>query len=191
MNASRALAGLVLAVTVTGVLPGAAVAHPLPAAAADARPAASDAARSRPVWAWPLQPEPRVVRPFDPPPKPWNPGHRGIDLSPGVAGVGASVLAVDGGVISHVGVIAGRGTVSVLHAGDIKSTYEPVSATVTYGQTVRRGQAARHAGTRRARIAPRLACLHLGALRRQSSGAWDYFDPLFLLTAVEIVLLPR
>jgi hypothetical protein len=144
MNASRALAGLVLAVTVTGVLPGAAVAHPLPAAAADARPAASDAARSRPVWAWPLQPEPRVVRPFDPPPKPWNPGHRGIDLSPGVAGVGASVLAVDGGVISHVGVIAGRGTVSVLHAGDIKSTYEPVSATVTYGQSVRRGQADRH-----------------------------------------------
>jgi murein DD-endopeptidase MepM/ murein hydrolase activator NlpD len=190
MNASRALAGFVLAVTVTGVLPGAAVAHPLPAAVADARPAASDAARSRPVWSWPLQPEPRVVRPFDPPPKPWNPGHRGIDLSPGLAGVGASVLAVDDGVISHVGVIAGRGTVSVLHSGDIKSTYEPVSATVTYGQSVRRGQAIGTLHSPGSHCAP-AACLHLGALRRQSSGTWDYFDPLFLLTSVEIVLLPR
>jgi murein DD-endopeptidase MepM/ murein hydrolase activator NlpD len=97
---------------------------------------------------------------------------------------------VDGGVISHVGVIAGRGTVSVLHAGDIKSTYEPVSATVTYGQTVRRGQVLGTLAAAGSHCAP-LACLHLGALRRQSSGAWDYFDPLFLLTAVEIVLLPR
>ncbi len=186
MNLSRVLVSLVLAVTVAGVASDAAAAGTLPTAAAGARPAGGDAGRGRPVWAWPLWPAPRVVHPFDPPPQPWNPGHRGVDLTSD-AGV-ENVLAVDDGVVTHVGAIAGRGTVSVLHDGDIKSTYEPVTSTLRVGDHVVRDQVIGSLDLAGGHCLP-IRCLHLGGLRRESSGAWNYFDPLFLLAPIEIVLL--
>jgi murein DD-endopeptidase MepM/ murein hydrolase activator NlpD len=110
----------------------------------------------------------------------WAAGHRGIDL---VAAPGQPVLASAAGRVVHVGVIAGRGTVSVLHAGGVRTTYEPLTPRVRRGQVVEAGQviglvdagAASHCGH----------CLHLGALRGRV-----YLDPLALLRAGRVVLLP-
>jgi murein DD-endopeptidase MepM/ murein hydrolase activator NlpD len=122
-----------------------------------------------------------VVRPFVRPATRYGVGHRGADL---LGHAGQPVLAVDDGVVSHVGVIAGRGTVTVVHASGLRSTYEPVMATVRRGERVVRGSpvgslavAGSHCGA--------LACLHLGALRED-----DYLDPLSLLGGARVRLLP-
>ena len=88
--------------------------------------------------------------------------------------------------MSHAGVIAGRGTVSVEHSDGLVSTYEPVRATVRIGDVlavgdtlglVEPGTAASHCGAR--------VCLHLGA--RRGDG---YVDPWPLLVGGELALLP-
>jgi murein DD-endopeptidase MepM/ murein hydrolase activator NlpD len=124
-----------------------------------------------------------VARRFDPPSSRYGPGHRGLDL---VARPGAVVAAVDAGRVTHAGVIAGRGTLTVLHASGVRSTYEPVRATVRVGAAVARGQPI---GTledvgARSHCAPG-SCLHLGAIRGEL-----YLDPLALLTGVRVRLLP-
>ena len=136
-----------------------------------------------PRWRWPLQPVPAVARDFRAPASQWGPGHRGLDLW---AANGQEVRAVEGGVVTHAGVIAGRGTVSVRHPDGLVSTYEPVQPTVAMGDTVSVGEAVgvirsprtgSHCGA--------LGCLHLGARR-----GGEYVDPLPLLAGGELVLLP-
>jgi murein DD-endopeptidase MepM/ murein hydrolase activator NlpD len=91
------------------------------------------------------------------------------------------VLAAASGVVTHVGVVAGRGTVTVLHANGVRTTYEPVLARVLRGEAVDAGQVLgvvdgdSHCGT----------CLHLGALRGRV-----YLDPMTLLSPRRVVLLP-
>jgi len=135
-----------------------------------------------PRWQWPLAPPHRVVRAFEAPPTPYAAGHRGVDL----VGGGMEVRAVDDGVVRFSGIVAGRGTVSILHAGGLVSTYEPVVGSVTAGRTVATGTAigtleasgASHCGT--------TVCLHLGARRGET-----YVDPMLLLGAHgPSVLLP-
>lgn len=143
--------------------------------ATTARPAAR--------WRWPLRVRAPVLRVFAAPASAWGPGHRGLDLA---AGTGAAVLAVEAGRVTHAGVIAGRGTVSVEHRDGLVSTYEPVHATVGVGDVVAVGEvlgilepgaAASHCGAR--------VCLHLGA--RRGSG---YVDPWPLLARGRLALLP-
>ena len=134
-------------------------------------------------WTWPLQPVPAVARPFRAPASDWGAGHRGLDLT---SGSGAEVLAVEGGVVSHVGVIAGRGTLSVRHTDGLVSTYEPLAAVVATGDPVVAGQvvgvlAPSESGSH---CAPR-ACLHLGARRGTA-----YLDPWPLLVRGRLALLP-
>ena len=132
-------------------------------------------------WSWPLTPRPEVARPFVRPASRYGVGHRGVDLA---GRSGQPVLAVDDGVVSHVGVIAGRGTVTVVHPSGLRSTYEPVDAAVRRGDLVVRGsplgslvEAGSHCGA--------LACLHLGAIRDAA-----YLDPLTLLGGARVRLLP-
>jgi len=132
------------------------------------------------AFVWPVLPS-RVVRPFDPPPQPWLPGHRGVDLA---APPGTVVRAAGAGTVVYAGVLAGRGVVSVAHAGGLRTTYEPVTATVMVGDAVAAGDElgtleSGHAGC------PQRACLHWG-LRR---GAL-YLDPLALLGLGRVRLLP-
>lgn len=134
------------------------------------------------LWDWPLVGTPPVVAAFDPPAQRWLPGHRGVDLG-GV--VGEQVLAVDEGVVTFSGEIAGVGMVSVTHESGLRSTYQPVDGRVPRGERVRRGQALGTLDTTASHCVPG-ACLHLGALR----GRDDYVDPLPLLLGAELSLLP-
>ena len=132
-------------------------------------------------YRWPLAGVPAVTRPFQPPPRPWLPGHRGVDLagSPGVL-----VLAAGTGVVAFAGSVAGVGVVSIDHPGGLRTTYEPVTPLVAAGAPVVAGQPIGvllpgHEGC------PVTACLHWG-LRR---GA-DYLDPLTLLGLARMRLYP-
>lgn len=139
------------------------------------------AAQSNPNWDWPLLPRPEVLRPFDPPPQRWLPGHRGVDLG-GVPG--QLVRAAGSGTVVYAGVVAGRGVVSIEHAGGLRTTYEPVTASVRAGQTVLAGEVIGsldpgHAGC------PREACLHWGLRRGQT-----YLNPLVLVGPLRVRLKP-
>lgn len=143
-----------------------------------ARVAAARSGTAAP-WQWPL-PGQRVVREFDPPASRWGAGHRGIDI---LGAVGTHVSAVDEGVVSYSGVIAGMGVVSVQHDNGLRSTYQPVEDRVARGSRVGRGEPI---GTLAAGGHCLLVtCLHLGALR----GRDHYVDPLGLLRGWRLALL--
>jgi murein DD-endopeptidase MepM/ murein hydrolase activator NlpD len=146
-----------------------------------APPAAADDGRLD----WPLRPRPAVVRVFDGPKPDWKPGHRGVDL----AGVdGQTVYAAAAGTVVFAGELAGRPVVSVAHPGGLRTSYEPVRATVRPGALVGAGTpigrlAAGHSGCSAS------ACLHWGAMWGAASRA-DYVDPLGLLVTTRIRLKP-
>ena len=120
-----------------------------------------------------------VVTRFDPPDETWNAGHRGVDLA---GSPGEPVAAAAAGTVTYAGVLAGRGVVVVDH-GTVRTTYEPVRATVAVGERVTRGQ---EIGRLQAGhpSCPGTTCLHWG-LRDGDA----YLDPLLLLGPV-IRLLP-
>jgi murein DD-endopeptidase MepM/ murein hydrolase activator NlpD len=185
----RLLGCLLLALVLTVPWPGtAAVASPV-SARVSARVLVSESALSVPARApapvggyrWPLDGSPAVVRRFDPPPQPWLAGHRGVDL----AGTpGAVVRSAGPGTVAFAGAVAGRGVVSVQHPDGLRTTYEPVEASVATGAPVGAGSpvgalVAGHAGC------PVAACLHWGL--RRGDG---YLDPLMLLGSGRVRLLP-
>ena len=92
------------------------------------------------------------------------------------------MLAAAAGRVTHAGVVAGRGTVTVLHAGGVRTTYEPVEAGVRTGDAVSSGQVI---GVLQPGGSHCRGCLHLGAVR---GGL--YLDPLRLLRPSRVVLLP-
>ncbi|MGH3872140.1 MAG: M23 family metallopeptidase [Pseudonocardiaceae bacterium] len=136
-------------------------------------------------FGWPLKGPPVVTRAFQAPAAPFGPGHRGVDL---VAVAGAPVFAAGDGTVVFAGTVAGRGVVSVDHPGGLRTTYEPVSAAVTAGDRVTRGERLGtvqpgHPGCTVA------ACLHWGVLRIAGPDR-DYLDPLLLVMAARVRLLP-
>ena len=139
------------------------------------------AAGARPDWVWPLAGTPRVVRAFDPPPQRWAAGHRGVDL---LARVGDVVRGAGAGSVTFAGQIAGRGVVVVTHGDGTRTTYEPVTATVTRGNRVRAGQPLGRLSAASGHCLP-LACLHWG--RRRGDV---YLDPMLLLRRGPARLLP-
>lgn len=120
-------------------------------------------------WVWPLDGPATILRAFNPPALRWNAGHRGVDLA---ARSGAPVRSAAAGTVRFVGQIAGRGVLVVDH-GSLRTTYEPVIATVRVGAAVVPGQVIGRLGMSSHCPVP---CLHWG-LRR---GA-EYVDPLLLL----------
>jgi len=160
---------------------GPVTASPVPAAGQVITEVAATATPPAGRWAWPLAPRPPVVHAFVPPESTYGAGHRGVDLG---ARVGDPVLAVADGTVTHVGVVAGRGTVSITHADGVRSTYEPVTAAVVEGQSLSAEDAVGSLEDADGHCAP-AACLHLGALRDRT-----YLDPMLFLTRPRIVLLP-
>jgi hypothetical protein len=147
---------------------------PLPLALAGQRPSG--------VWAWPLAGTPVVARPFQPPATRWGPGHRGVDLA---AAPGAAVLAAGPGVVSFAGYVAGVGVVSILHAGGLRTTYEPVAPTVVAGRSVAVGDPIATLLSGHGDCGPGRWCLHWGLLRRSV-----YLNPLTLVRRGPVRLLP-
>jgi murein DD-endopeptidase MepM/ murein hydrolase activator NlpD len=133
------------------------------------------------LWTAPLAGPPAVGRPFEAPPHAYGPGHRGVDL---IGAAGIPVLAAGAGVVTFAGMVAGRPVVSIDHPNGLRTTYEPVDASVGAGQAVARGSpigtlTAGHPGC------PAGACLHWGLRSGES-----YLDPLALLRLPRIRLLP-
>ncbi|MEW2145113.1 M23 family metallopeptidase [Micromonospora vinacea] len=130
---------------------------------------------------WPVDGPPRPVRRFDPPPRPWLPGHRGVDLA---APAGAVVRSAGPGTVLFAGPVAGRPVVTVGHADGLRTTHEPVQTAVRPGQPVTAGAPLGellpgHPGC------PTEACLHWGMRRGE-----EYLDPLALLGLGPVRLLP-
>ncbi|MGN5239751.1 M23 family metallopeptidase [Rhodococcus sp. SJ-3] len=142
-----------------------------------AAPAAADTS-----FVWPLEPRPKVTRPFDPPALNWLPGHRGVDLA---SHPGQRVLASGDGIVAFAGTVGGKPVVSIDHPGGLRTTYEPVTATVAAGRRISAGDPLGtvepgHEGC------PTDACLHWGLRRDRTS----YLDPLPLVERPVIRLEP-
>lgn len=120
-----------------------------------------------------------VTRSADIPEHNWLAGHRGVDLA---ARTGQDILAAEDGVVAFTGVVAGVPVLSVDHADGIRTTYQPVHATVKVGDEVEEGEVI-------GRLAPSTGGhdgLHWGA----RTGPDAYINPLTLLDAPQIRLKP-
>ncbi|MFG2462437.1 M23 family metallopeptidase [Streptomyces sp. NPDC048523] len=121
---------------------------------------------------WPLGTRPTVLRGWEPPATVYGRGHRGVDLA---APAGTPVRAVAPGRVSFAGRVAGKGVVSVELTGtDLRTTYEPVTASVEKGDEVAAGEVV---GT----VEPTgshctTTCVHWGLRSGET-----YLDPLSLL----------
>lgn len=120
-----------------------------------------------------------VVRGFDPPDQPWLAGHRGVDLR---ADEGTAVRAVADGRIGFAGEVGGKPVVTVVH-GRLRTTYEPVHASVSVDDRVTAGTVIGHLAEGHD-CGGGATCLHLG-LRRGDT----YLDPMLLFEKPEIRLL--
>jgi len=147
--------------------------------AAEAETADVDAPRGR--WTWPLRPRPPVVARFDPPDVRWGSGHRGVDLG---ASVGQPVLAPTDGVVAFRGVVVDRGVLVIATADGLRTTFEPVDSELSVGDPVARGHPIGTIAGTPGHCAP-ATCLHWGVLSGDT-----YLDPLALVGAVRVVLLP-
>ncbi|MGH3341858.1 MAG: murein hydrolase activator EnvC family protein [Carbonactinosporaceae bacterium] len=136
-------------------------------------------------WSWPMTPRPPVVRGFERPQTAWGPGHRGVDLA---ARGGQPVIAVGSGTVAFAGAVAGRGVVSLDHRFGgrvLRTTYEPVAASVATGDRVSGGQRIGALEDRPGHCGVQLRCLHWGLI-----SAGRYLDPLGLLHTGTVRLLP-
>jgi murein DD-endopeptidase MepM/ murein hydrolase activator NlpD len=124
---------------------------------------------------WPVGTRPPVLRGWEPPATVYAAGHRGVDLT---ASTGAPVRAVAAGTVSFAGRVAGRGVISVELAGTgdppLRTTYEPVTASVEKGEEVAAGQVIGTVGRTGSHCAA--TCVHWGLRRGET-----YLDPLSLL----------
>jgi murein DD-endopeptidase MepM/ murein hydrolase activator NlpD len=135
-------------------------------------------------WTWPVAGtgagSPTVVNEFDAPDSAYGPGHRGVDLA---TLVGAPVRAVAPGVVAFAGPVAGVGVVTIDHGAE-RSTYQPVSTTLSVGTSVAAGEVI---GT--VVVGPfhcSEPCLHLGRIGPKGDA---YLDPLGRLAGQPRILL--
>lgn len=136
-----------------------------------------------------VDPPSGVVHPFDAPEHEWGAGHRGVDL---IAPAGTGVRSPGPGVVTFAGQVARRGVVVVTHPDGLRTSLEPVAASVPVGTAVAAGSAIGVVESGRAdgrsttanHCAPR-SCVHWGVRRGER-----YIDPLSLLERPQIVLLP-
>lgn len=130
-----------------------------------------------PYWIWPTVTPVQVTVPFDPPPQPWNSGHRGVDLK---VAIGDSILSPAPGTVVYAGVLVDRPVISILHAGGLRSTYEPVDPLVNVGDIV-------EAGTPIGTVSREGAGEHLGLHWGARFGKNEYIDPLRMMAGPSIL----
>ncbi len=118
-----------------------------------------------------------IVGAYSPPDDRWDAGHRGVDLQ---ASPGEVVVAAAQGTVTFAALLAGRGVVVVDH-GTVRTTYEPVDASVAVGESVSVGTPLGRVGFGGHCSA---TCLHWGL---RSGDA--YLDPFLLVGAAPIRLM--
>lgn len=123
----------------------------------------------------------KIVRGFDPPELRWLPGHRGVDLA---ASVGEVIRTAAAGRVAFTGRVGGKPVVVVSH-GNVRTTYEPVTAWVRAGEQVIMGQPIGQLAAG-GHCSP--SCLHWGLLEGRT-----YLDPSLLISATSgpLRLLPE
>jgi murein DD-endopeptidase MepM/ murein hydrolase activator NlpD len=132
-----------------------------------------------PRWHWPLDGARVVVRPYLAPATPWAAGHRGVDLE----ATSSAVRAPADGVVHFVGFVVNRPVLSIEHAGGLLTSYEPVTSSLSVGDTVRAGD---EIGTLQRGHCAIVTCLHFGV---RLGG--EYVSPLLMLGGVpRAVLVP-
>lgn len=121
-----------------------------------------------------------VVRDFSPPAVQWGAGHRGVDLE---VTPGASIRSPADGVVTYAGMVAGRPVLTILHAGGLRSSFEPVETTLIAGQPVAANSVI---GTLAESYphCPPSSCLHWGV--RDGN---EYINPLALVPGQGPVVL--
>jgi murein DD-endopeptidase MepM/ murein hydrolase activator NlpD len=145
--------------------------------------APANASASSTGWVLPVGPSggrADVVHEFDPPEQRWHSGHRGVDLA---AAEGAEVRAAGSGTVSYAGLLAGLGVVVIQH-GTLRTTYQPVTASVRVGAVVNSGDPIGTLSGVGSHCAPK-ACLHWGVVEGDR-----YVNPLSLITSTRVRLLP-
>lgn len=150
--------------------------RPVPTAPVPDPSPSDDAAFDSEARSWPVGSRPPVLRGWEPPSSPYGPGHRGVDLG---APPGTPVRTAAAGTVVYVGEVAGRGvvTVELLRSGSppLRTTYEPVAASVQKGTALAAGEQVGVIETGGPFHCPG-GCLHWGLLRGDV-----YLDPLSLL----------
>lgn len=129
---------------------------------------------------WPLRGASHgtVSSAFDPPPRPWLPGHRGVDLA---TATGRELLAPATGTVAFAGGVGGKDVVTIRHGDGRTTTYEPATATVPVGTALDRGDVFAHVGGGSDHCGD--GCLHWGL--RDGDG---YADPATLTRPRRIAL---
>ncbi len=120
-----------------------------------------------------------VLRAFEHLEHNWLPGHRGVDVA---GSPGETIRAAGPGTVVYAGRVVDTNVVSIEHNTGIRTTYQPVTASVSAGDTVGTGDPI---GTLEDGHCIIGACLHWGAKRGDT-----YYDPLSLLGEIEIRLFP-
>lgn len=125
----------------------------------------------------------RISTRFDRPLQNWLPGHRGVDL---VGQNGDPVFAAGNGVVTFAGLVAGKGVVVITH-GSLRTTYEPLVASVSVGSKVQVGDVigTLSPGESHCSTQTSVSCLHWGLIRGET-----YLNPL-LLVKKRVRLLPK
>ena len=138
-------------------------------------------ANSANQWGWPMK-SARLSIGFDRPPENWLPGHRGVDL---IGEAGDRVYAAGNGQVTFAGLVAGKGVVVIQH-GSVRTTYEPVTASVLVGSKVRVGDFIGRLAPGQSHCATQktVSCLHWGLIRGEK-----YLNPLALVKK-QVRLLP-
>lgn len=133
-------------------------------------------------WLAPI-PGAEVSEGFRPPAHTWSAGHRGVDYA---TTAGTQVRSIGPGVVVFVGKIAGKPVISIEHSTlGLKSTYEPVVASVREGEQVVAGDSIGVISGVGGHCAG--ACLHLGL---KAPGVGHYRNPLELFEHDFAVLKP-
>jgi hypothetical protein len=132
--------------------------------------------------AWQRPVDGAVVRPFEQPVSVYGPGHRGVDFA---APPGTPVRAVNDGVVSFAGSVAGSLHVTVAHDGNLRTSYSFLqSVAVHEGEVVARGSVVGTAGG----AGPE----HDGSVLHFGLRVGDvYVDPMVLFAPDDLTKLVR
>ena len=129
-------------------------------------------------WGWPSGSPAAVLVSFDLPEKHWMPGHRGVDLA---LVPGDPIYSPASGTVIFTGMVAGRPVISVMHAGGLRSTYEPASAALEVGHVVEKGTLIGHLEE------PPDTYSHLGLHWGARFGPNEYINPLRMIAGPSVL----